>query len=263
MREQETRRRERRQVEKAIDDAFAAHASEAEAAPAGETHDGDSGRLAAHEIRSHLAVLTGYISMIEDGSLGELPTSIAHVIPEIHAKARAIARLVEDMLEDARLEDGRLHIARRLVDLRELVESSVGETRRSLPRTHRLVQQVPSEPVIVDVDPGRIATILRNLLDNAVKYSPAGGLIECRLDTEGDHATVRVTDEGIGIDQADQDGLFRRFGRGQALSRAAIEGTGLGLYICRTIAELHGGGMSFSPRAAGGSVFTLRLPLPD
>lgn len=249
----------RRAVAAAVDDALGEAAGRPPAP--GSDDRGDHSRLVAHEMRSHLAVLRGYLAMIEDGSLGQAPPAIARVIPELSSKAKAISQLVEDMLDDVRLQDGRLHLSRRLVDLREVVDSSVQSARFTLPKTHRLVHRMPSRPVLVDADSSRIGTILRNLLDNGVKYSPDGGTVECLLEAEGDHAIVRVADEGVGVDEADVPALFQRFGRARVGRGRSVDGVGLGLYISKTLAELHGGGLTYSPRAAGGSVFSLRLPL--
>ena len=116
----------------------------------------------------------------------------------------------------------------------------------------------PRDTVLVDADPVRIGTILRNLLDNAIKYSPDGGTIECRLEVEPGFAVVTVADEGVGLAEEDISTLFRRFSRGN--SGAIAGGVGLGLYICRTLAELHGGTIEARRRPVAGSEFIVRLP---
>ncbi|HEX6487549.1 MAG TPA: ATP-binding protein [Candidatus Dormibacteraeota bacterium] len=220
---------------------------------------GDHARLLAHEIRGHLGVLNGYIAMLEDGSLGKLPPRARGAVPEMRAKARAIAHLVDDLLEDARLNDGQIHLAIRTADLKAIVAQSVDEARPSLPANHSLVAHLPSEPVFALVDRGRIAIILRNLIDNAVKYSPDGGQVDCHLEHDATKAVIYVADRGLGVPMADSEAIFHRFGRGSQRDR--IAGVGLGLYISRRLAELHGGEIVQRPRAGGGSVFRLTLPL--
>lgn len=220
---------------------------------------GDHTRLVAHEIRAQLGVLDGYLSLLEDGTLGKLPERVAGVLPEMRGKTQAIGHLIDDMLEDARLKDGGLHLEMRELDLREAVSRAVEDARVILPRTHELLSRVPDAPVIVEADRGRIDIILRNLLDNAVKYSPRGGRIDCTLEIEGDHALICVWDEGIGIDADDAPAVFRRFGRGRR--RGARGGVGLGLYISRRLAQLHGGAIEASSRPGGGTVFRVTLPL--
>lgn len=222
---------------------------------------GDPTRLAAHEIRSHLGLLTGYLSMLQEGALGQLPDAAAPALEEMSKKTQAISRLVDDMLEDARFQDGRLHLSVRFVDLREVVEAAAGELRANLSAKHSLAVHLPDAPIVAEVDPGRVRTILRNLLDNSAKYSPDGGLIECRLEPGDGVAVLSVADRGIGISAADADVVFRRFGRAQGSEASAIPGVGLGLYICRALARLHGGDVRVKPRSGQGSEFLVTLPL--
>lgn len=222
---------------------------------------GDPARLAAHEIRGHLGLLSGYLSLLQEGALGALPDRVAPVLEAMDAKTRAISRVVDDMLEDARFQDGRLHLALQFVDVRRLVEKAAAETAANLSDGHRLEVHVPDAALVAEIDPGRVLTILRNLLDNAVKYSPEGGAIECRLEPAGEMAVISVADHGIGIEAADADLVFRRFGRARGAAAASISGIGLGLYICRTLARLHGGDVRVKSRAGGGSEFLVTLPL--
>lgn len=224
--------------------------------------EGDHTRLAAHEIRSHLAVLSGYLSMLEDGTIGSLPDHALPVVAEMRTKTRSIAQIVDDMLEDARHQDGNLHLARKVVDLNEVVEQAVSDAKVALPGDHELVSTTPPTPLTADIDPARVRTILRNLLDNAVKYSPEGGRIECRLERDGGNAVISVSDEGIGIRAQDAEEVFKRFGRGRGEAED-IPGIGLGLYICRTLARLHGGDVAVASRPGRGSEFVVTLPLLD
>lgn len=224
--------------------------------------EGDHTRLAAHEIRSHLAVLGGYLSMLEDGTIKDVPENMRPVVTEMRGKTRSIAQIVDDMLEDARHEDGNLHLSRKSADLGEIVQLAAAEAKVTLPNRHELIVKVPPGPVEANVDPARVRTILRNLLDNAVKYSPDGGRIECRLQRDEGRAVITVSDEGIGIRAQDSEEVFTRFGRGRGEAEA-IQGVGLGLYICRTLARLHGGDIAVASRPGRGSEFVVTLPLAD
>jgi signal transduction histidine kinase len=221
----------------------------------------DTTRLTAHEIRSHLTVLNGYLSMLEDGSLGRLPEPARAVLAPMRAKTRAISMMVDDMLEDVRQRDGRLHLSRRTVDLRNVVRSVADEARFDLTDSHQLNVEVPPSPVVATVDPKRVATIVRNLIDNAIKYSPDGGPIDCGLEVVDDQARITVKDHGIGIDPGEAEQLFERFERGRDASHRIVEGVGLGLYISRTLARLHDGDISVSGRTGEGAEFTVHLPL--
>lgn len=244
-------------IERAVDDAFGVAGSDR-----GRDHPdlvGDHTRLTAHEMRSHLAVLNGYISMLEEGAGGELPEHARSFLCEMRAKAHALSQLVEDMLEDARFQDGQIHLSRRVIDLREVTRAAVRDARSNLALNFNLHYAEPPDPVLVNGDRTRLSTVFRNLLDNAIKYSPEGGTIECRLAAGAGSAEVTVRDEGVGLDEDEVTTLFHRFERGSG--QAGIGGVGLGLYICRTLAELHGGTIDARPRTDVGSEFVVRLPL--
>ncbi len=110
-------------------------------------------------------------------------------------------------------------------------------------------------------DPTRIGQLLGNLLSNAVKFTPAGGRIDVRLGTDGDHAVLTVTDTGIGIPAADQELIFERFFRSASATRQVIPGTGLGLTISQAIVEAHHGTITVHSEEGRGTTVTVRLPL--
>jgi signal transduction histidine kinase len=108
-----------------------------------------------------------------------------------------------------------------------------------------------------------VETILGNVLDNAVKYSPAGGEVLCEVERSQEAASVSVSDRGIGISRRDMRRLFTRFGRVVNPETSDIGGTGLGLYLSREMARRLGGDLTAAPRAGGGSTFTLTLPIAN
>ena len=220
-------------------------------------------RLASHELRGPVAILRGYLSMLADGSLGPLPEAAQQVMPTLLSKLQAMNRLIEDMLETARLEDSRLQLKKRRLDAVALLSSVVAGAREGLPATHKLELDLPRKPVEVEADADRVATILVNLVDNAVKYSPRGGTVRCILRPAGGRARIEVSDQGLGIEAEQQPALFTRFGRVLTPENSAIAGTGLGLYLSRQLARLHGGEITVVSEAGKGSTFTLELPLAE
>lgn len=215
--------------------------------------------LASHELRGPLAVLRGYISMLSDGTLGD--QDLGRVVPVLAAKVEQMNLLVNEMLETARLEEGRVDIQARVHDLREVLDESIASMRPVLTQRHQLRIRVPQEAVPVRVDAGRIATVLGNLIDNAIKYSPHGGVVRCTLTRRGEWAYVSVSDEGLGIAADDMPKLFSRFGRLVTSENSHISGTGLGLYLSQELARLNGGHIRARSRAGAGSAFTLALPV--
>jgi signal transduction histidine kinase len=125
---------------------------------------------------------------------------------------------------------------------------------------HRLTVDRPSRAVEAEVDPDRFQIVVRNLLSNAAKYSPAGAHISVKVSGNG-VARIAVTDEGIGIATEDQPRLFKRFVRIRTKSTERVSGTGLGLWLSREIARMHDGDLTVESTLGRGSTFTLQLPL--
>src|SRR5882762_297507 len=197
-------------------------------------------RLASHELRGPAATLGGYLSMIEDESLGPIPQRLRPVLPMLKSKAAQINLLANEMVEAARLEDGRVQLKRKRVDLRQLVGRSVGTAEITATPRHRVRfdDRVGGELWVLG-DVLRLEIIIANLLDNAIKYSPKGGDVTAQLSTSGDMAVLKVQDQGVGIAPEDMNRLFVRFSRLSTL--AEVPGTGLGLYLARELARLHKG----------------------
>ncbi|HEX6489389.1 MAG TPA: HAMP domain-containing sensor histidine kinase [Candidatus Dormibacteraeota bacterium] len=215
--------------------------------------------LASHELRAPLTVIRGYLSMLKEGSLGAVSDGVADVLPVLLDKADQMNRLVEQMLEASRLEEGRLELKLEDADLRDLVRQAMEETRPLATPIHKLELELPQEEVPVRVDRQRITTIVSNLISNAIKYSPHGGEVRLRIDRD-QGVNVAVEDQGVGIALPDQAVLFTRFGRVTTSETRNVPGTGLGLYLSRELARLHGGDLTFRSQPGAGSVFTLKLP---
>jgi signal transduction histidine kinase len=215
-------------------------------------------RLASHELRGPLGVLGGYISMLEDGSVPA--EQLGRILAVLGGKVGEMNRLVDQMLETARLEEGRLSLDARRVDMAALVEEAVAAVLPLGAPRHDVVVDAES-PVIVVGDSSRILTILVNLVGNAVKYSPGGGEVRCTVGEEDGQAAVRVSDQGIGIAEEDLPRLFTRFGRVVTPENSHIAGTGLGLYLARELARMHGGDIQVSSRPGQGSTFVFTMPL--
>jgi PAS domain S-box-containing protein len=217
--------------------------------------------LASHELRGPITLIRGYLSMMEEGYLGELNEIGHQVLPALSKKIEAMNVLIEQMLETARLDEGRILLHFAPADLRQLVEDVVAGVRPLAGDKHQIVLEVPLEEVPVLVDAGSITTIVGNLLDNALKYSPAGGEVLIQVSLLQDEATVQVSDRGIGISRREMHRLFTRFGRVVTPETSSIGGTGLGLYLARELSRRLGGELAAANRAGGGTVVTMTLPL--
>ncbi|HET9052454.1 MAG TPA: HAMP domain-containing sensor histidine kinase [Candidatus Dormibacteraeota bacterium] len=220
--------------------------------------------VASHELRGPLSVARGYASMLADGSFGPANATDTRIaVPVIATKLDEMNQLVDSMLDTARLEERRLVLGNENLDLREVVDHGVAAVQLNVTPNHVLRWRRPRQAVVVDGDRARLSIIVTNLLQNAIKYSPAGGIVEVFLAADGRQATLTVWDHGLGISDDDMPRLFTRFGRIVTPTNSHIPGTGLGLYLARELARLHGGDLVAASAAGHGSSFTLVIPMPS
>jgi signal transduction histidine kinase len=172
-----------------------------------------------------------------------------------------MARLLDDLLDISRLTRNRLELRRESVDLSQVIQRAVEISQPVIDsREHRLTMTPPYVSVPIVGDPVRLSQMLSNILINAAKYTPSGGHIDLCVERKGDIVSVRIGDDGIGILQESLPHIFDMFSQA---SRAGVEkdGLGLGLFIAKSIAELHGGSITASsPGQDKGSVFVIDLP---
>jgi signal transduction histidine kinase len=228
-----------------------------------EKHKSQFLNLASHELRGPLTVIRGYGSMLQAGLLGDLNDRGRKAAPVMMAKILEMNALIEQMIEAARLEDGGLLIKPEEADLRAIASAAVAKLEPVLDERHHIVLKSPSRPVRVMVDAERVTTIVTNLIDNAVKYSPDGGEVTVMVTTGGGVARLGVKDTGIGIARDDLPILFTRFGRVSNSSTDHFPGTGLGLFLGRQLARLQGGEITVDSVPGEGSTFTLHLPIAE
>jgi PAS domain S-box-containing protein len=215
-------------------------------------------RLASHELRAPLAVARGYVSMLTDGSLDAARAATA--LPIVETKLVEMDRMVTQMIETARVEDSRMSLNRRLVSVREIVDSAAATAAPFRTEAHRFEVRLPDADVVVDGDPARLENIVNNLLSNAFKYSPEGGPVVLEVSESDAVVRVAVSDRGLGIPAQDRGRLFTRFGRLDRPGTESIQGTGLGLYLSQELAREHGGSVEVASEDGQGSTFTLVLP---
>jgi signal transduction histidine kinase len=214
--------------------------------------------IASHEIRGPMTIIKGYLTMLEAGSMGELPAKAHSVLPLLVSKSDEIDWMIEQMSETSRLEEGRLELDRRPADLGELIEETVAGMRLLL-NGHTVQVNVPAEPIHAEVDRDRFRIVVRNLVGNAVKYSAGGTEVVVDVRREGDQAKISVTDSGVGLSAEQQARLFTRFTRIE--NELHLRGTGLGLWLSREIARMHGGDLTVESTEGKGSTFTFAVPL--
>jgi heavy metal sensor kinase len=216
---------------------------------------------ASHELKTPLTVLRAGVERAV--TTPNVPQETLVVLEETLQEVNRMTELVDALLTLARADEGRAPLARETLDLRGLVHE-VEETGELLaePGEVRIEVAVPAEPVMLAVDRTRIRQLILNLLTNAVKYTPAGGLVRISLAQETQRVTLAVSDTGIGIAPGDLPHIFDRFYRADiARTRTGDRaGAGLGLAICRWIAEAHGGTIDVQSRPGRGTTFTVTMP---
>ena len=213
--------------------------------------------LASHELRGPLTVIRGYNSLLQEGAIpAEQIPAVARLL---ETKLAQMERLVEQMLETARLEHDTFDLYRETFDLGDVVQEQL-DVFRPLSPNHRFTLDADRTPLLVQGDRARIGTVVSNLMDNAVKYSPGGGDITCTVRRMGTQVYFSVRDEGMGIAPEHLPTLFTRFGRLPTDANVTIPGTGLGLFLCREIASRHGGDVTVRSTPGEGSEFRLTLP---
>jgi len=220
-------------------------------------------KLASHELRTPISVIRGYLSLFTDGDLGVLNWRGERALAVMRAQATEMTFFVGQMLEAARLQQGKVQVDLEELDLRDVVAKAVEWAQELASADHRLAVSVPAYPVAVSADRERLSTVLQSLLDIAIKYSPQGGHIACEVAAESGWAIVNIVDAGLGIDPAQRDQLFHPFGRVVTAETADIGGAGLGLYLARELARLQGGDITVETDPGRGSTFTLRLSLAE
>ncbi|VXC27325.1 PAS domain-containing protein [Massilia sp. 9I] len=217
----------------------------------------------AHELRNPLAPIRSGLSVMR--LKGDNAASVARVREMMERQVSHMVHLIDDLLDVARISGGKLELKKEHADLRGVLSSAV-ETSLPLIETgqHELSVDMPDAEVPAEVDVTRIAQVVANLLNNAAKYTPAGGRIRLSLQVESQQAVIEVADNGIGIPQEALSMVFEMFSQvGHHLERAQ-GGLGIGLSLVRRLVEMHGGTVSAaSGGAQAGSVFTVRLPLAN
>ncbi len=215
----------------------------------------------AHELRNPLAAIQTSAFLLEPKTVDRELVSEAREV--IVRQVRHMARLVEDLLDVARISRGKLTLRRQRIDLAEMVSRAVDRGRpQAVERSHELTLALPGEPVMVEVDPTRFEQIITNLLVNATKYTDPGGRIEVAARREGDTAVIKVRDNGIGLSPEALNGLFELFRQVDSGHDRSRSGLGIGLALVKSLVELHGGTVVAQSDGSGrGSQFVVRLPV--
>ena len=212
--------------------------------------------IVAHELRTPLASVLGFTSILLQREVTD--EQRREYLAIIEAQARRLGALVNDFLDVQHLEEGKLSIAKELVDIGSVVREQSELFAGQSPK-HLLDVSLPPTPLPVRGDSNRLAQVVANLLSNAIKYSPEGGVVRVAGKRTDSVVRVSIQDEGVGIPPELQREIFGKFVRGHATANG-IEGSGLGLAISRSLVEAHGGSIDFESTKGRGSTFWFEIP---
>jgi signal transduction histidine kinase/ActR/RegA family two-component response regulator len=217
--------------------------------------------MLAHELRNPLAPIRSATELL--AYVDSNPMSLAHARAIIERQLSQLVRLVDDLLDASRISRGTLELKRGPLDLRSAIANAVESVRPLIDSArHDLKVQLPESPVRVHGDLVRMTQVVANLLTNAVQFTNPGGRIQVNLETSGAEARIRVTDNGIGIDEPLLNRVFEMFTQGEQRPGEPRHGLGIGLAVARRLVELHGGTIRVTSAGPNqGSEFLLTFPV--
>lgn len=252
---------ERRRVEEERAQLLAREQEARQAAESANRLKDDFLTTVSHELRTPLTAIVGWTEMLRDGALD--PAAAERALLTIERNAKAQVNLVNDLLDASRIVTGKLQIEIRPVELITIVEAAV-DTLRPAVEAKDLRLQMVLQPWVgpFSGDHSRLQQIISNLISNAIKFTPPGGMIEVRLERRGDQAAITVSDTGQGIRPEFLPHVFDRFRQADGSTTRTHGGLGLGLAIVKHLVEMHGGTIQADSRGAGhGASFVVTLPL--
>jgi PAS domain S-box-containing protein len=214
----------------------------------------------SHELRTPIAAVHGAAKTLEREDIVLTDEVRGRLLSVISEQSERLAQLVNDILLTSQVESGRLVVLSEHVDVADVARRVVEAARVYAPEGLELELVAPSSLRAAASDRDKLRQVLANLTANAIKYSARTGRVELRLEPRGAHLRVTVRDEGIGIPQSEQQRIFEKFYRVDGSTTGFVEGTGLGLYICRELVQRMGGSIWVESAEGSGSTFFVELP---
>lgn len=216
--------------------------------------------IASHQLRTPMNSMRWNLELLLAGDAG-LPAAAQGTLREVYQSVLSSLAIVDDMLLAVDIEQRALHLEKAAFDVAEVVGKAVRDHARSASmRGVALDYEAPRGLPSLSIDGGKIEKVFSRLIDNAIKYTPAGGKIRVEIRPGKDDIRIAVSDDGIGIPASEQVRLFERFYRSKRAIVLNPDASGLGLYIAKFIVEAHDGAISCQSREGKGSVFTVSLP---
>jgi two-component system phosphate regulon sensor histidine kinase PhoR len=219
--------------------------------------------IAAHQLRTPLSAIKWVLRMVLDGDVGKITKEQAELLERGYQSNERMIALINDLLNVARIEEGRFLYNFALQSLEDLIRKIIDSLAEPLKEKKiKLIFKKPQKPLPqVKIDVEKIELVMQNLLDNAIRYSPKGGEVTISVRRDRMNIEVMIKDKGMGIPEDQRKQVFTKFFRGNNAIKAEAEGTGLGLFICKNIIEEHGGKIWFESKENKGTTFWFTLPI--
>ncbi|RZK81201.1 MAG: HAMP domain-containing histidine kinase [Pedobacter sp.] len=215
--------------------------------------------MVSHELKTPVTSLTGYLQLLQRMAKNKSDDFTEGILVKANGQLKKMTSMINGFLNISRLESGKIQLIKQDFRLDELIVELIDDV-SSIVTTHQLTF-VESNEVSVNGDRDKIGSVISNLLNNAVKYSPNKAKIEVACQANGGWVQVSIKDEGIGLDNADIDRVFQRFYRAENKDNPNISGFGIGLYLSSEIIQHHNGGIWVDSEKGKGSTFYFKLPL--
>ncbi|MCO8030399.1 hybrid sensor histidine kinase/response regulator [Brevundimonas diminuta] len=216
--------------------------------------------MLGHELRNPIMAIHAGLQLLQRQS-DEEHKAVIHARMEV--QAHHLSRLIEDLLDVARIDQGKISLKRERISLQSVIDSAIDTSRPKIEAaSHELTVSVPPEPVWLHGDFTRLSQVISNLLANAAKYTPCKGRIHLSVDSEEDQIRINVADNGIGVSPELKGRIFELFAQSKGPDDRSRDGLGIGLALVKQLVELHEGTIDLVSEGPGrGSCFTVRLPL--
>lgn len=217
-------------------------------------------QIASHEIRTPIFLLREYVSMLQKKDLGNVTPEQQTILSKSEKNVKQLVNIVEDILNTSRIEEGMLVIKKTRVDMVQIISSVMDQlAQKALNKKLEFTSEIKLKKAIVSADKDKIFEVIMNVIDNALNYTSKGS-VTVKLSDDNNSLLLTVRDTGIGIPKDSQDKIFNRFSRLENAMKLRKEGTGIGLYITKTIVDAHNGRIWFESTEGKGTSFFIKLP---
>lgn len=218
--------------------------------------------LASHQLRTPATAVKQYVGMLSQGYAGELSKDQENMLNIAYTSNERQLEIIEDLLRVAKVDAGKVYLEKSSYDVVEQIETVIAaQAILFQSRGQSVVLNKPKQEVIVCIDPKLMLMVLENILDNAGKYSQAGGKVTITIEQDSSDTTISIKDNGVGIRKGDYQKLFKKFSRIDNPLSVSVRGTGLGLYWAKKIVDLHEGSIEVTSKLNKGSTFKVKTPV--